>query len=146
MLPVLLLLLLESGSNERRGWLGSEVVVVLGAKEKSDEGEVRALEAAAFEAAFTGKEQCLEAGKDGTTSSPHAQLSRLLRIEIYGLLIHRLPSVMNLAEVGKCKFINQAECHSRMLQHVIKVKVLDLVFRGVDFMIAVLEVRLDDER
>ena len=33
-----------------------------------------------------------------------------------------------------------------MLQHVIKVKVLDLVFRGVDFVIAVLEVGLDDER
>lgn len=53
---------------------------------------------------------------------------------------------MNLAEVGKCKFINQAESHSRVLQHVIKVKVLDLVFRRVDFMIAVLEVGLDNER
>ena len=57
-----------------------------------------------------------------------------------------LPSVMILAEVGKGKFINQAESHSRVLQHVIKVKVLDLVFRGVDFMIAVFEVGLDDER
>ena len=33
-----------------------------------------------------------------------------------------------------------------MLQHVIEVKVLDLVFRGVNLSIAVLEVRLDDER
>ena len=48
----------------------------------------------------------LEAGKDGTTFSPHAQLSRLSRIEIHGLFIHRLPNVMNLAEVGKCKLIN----------------------------------------
>ena len=52
---------------------------------------------------------------------------------------------MNLAEVGKCKFVNQAESHSRVLQHVVEVKVLDLVFRGVYFVIAVFEVRLNNE-
>ncbi len=119
---------------------------MLGAKEKDDEGEVPALKAPAFEAVFMGKERCLEAGRDGTASSVHAQQSRLSRIDILGLFIHRLPNTINLAEIGKCKFVNQAESHSRVLQHVIEVKVLDLVFCGVNFVIAVLEVRLDDER
>ena len=99
-----------------------------------------------FEAVFIGKEQCLEAGKDETASSVHPQQSQHSRIEIHGLIVHRLSNSINLAEVGKCKFVNQAESHSRMLQHVIEVKVLDLVFRGVNFVIAVFEVRLDDER
>ena len=58
MLPVLLLLLLESGSNERKFWLGFEVCC-LGSEGKDNEGEVRPLEAPAFEAAILGKEQCL---------------------------------------------------------------------------------------
>ncbi len=109
-------------------------------------GEVRVLKAPAVEAVFIGKEQCLEVGKDGTASSGHAQQSQLSRIEMHELLVHRLSNAINLAEVGKCKFVNQAESHSRVLEHMIEVKVLDLVFCGVNFVIAVLEVRLDDER
>ena len=88
----------------------------------------------------------MEAGQDATASSMHAQQSRLSRIEIHGLFIHRLSNAINLAEVGKCKFVNQAESHSCVLQHVTEVKVLDLVFCGMNFVIAVLEVRLDNER
>lgn len=109
-------------------------------------GEVGALKAPAFEAVFIRKEQCLEAGKDGTASSVQPQQSRLSRIEIHGLLVHRLSNARNLAEIGKRKFVNQAKSHSRVLQHVIEVKVLYLVFRGMNFVIAVFEVRLDDER
>ena len=83
---------------------------------------------------------------DGRASSGHAQQLRLSRNEMHGLFVHRLSNAINLVEVGKCKFVNQAESHPRVLQHVIEVKVLDLVFRGVNFVIAVFEVRLDDER
>ena len=58
MLPVLLLLLLDFGSNERKFWLGSEVCC-LESEGKDNEGEVRALVAPAFEAVILGKEQCL---------------------------------------------------------------------------------------
>ena len=33
-----------------------------------------------------------------------------------------------------------------MLKHVVKAEILDLVFRGVDFLVRVLEVAFDDER
>ena len=109
-------------------------------------GEVLVPKAPAVEAVFIGKEQCLEVvGKDETASPAHAQQSRISRIEMHGLLVHRLANAINLAEVGKCKFVNQAERHPRVLQHVIEVKIVDLVFRSVNLVIAVFEVRLDDK-
>jgi hypothetical protein len=52
---------------------------------------------------------------------------------------------MRLLKLGKRKLIRQAECQLRMLQHVVEAEVLNLVLGCVDLVVAVLEVRLNDE-
>ena len=81
-LPVLLLLVLESGSSNRKRWLGTEDCCCIGTKE-DEVGEILVPKALAVEAVFIGKEQCLEIGKDETASSGHAQQSRISRIEMH---------------------------------------------------------------
>jgi hypothetical protein len=55
-------------------------------------------------------------------------------------------SNMRLLELSKRKLVRQAKCQLRMLQHVVEAEVLNLVLGGVDLIVAVLEVRLDNER
>ena len=45
----------------------------------------------------------------------------------------------------KCQFKGKGKCHSRVLQHVCKIEIFDLVLSGVDLVVRILEVALDDK-
>ena len=49
-------------------------------------------------------------------------------------------------ELVECELISQTESQLGVLQHMLKAQVLQLVLGSVNFLVAVLEAALDDER
>ena len=54
-------------------------------------------------------------------------------------------SLERLLKLRKRKLVRQPQRQPRMLQHVIKAQILNLILRRMDLLIRVLEIRLDDE-
>lgn len=50
-----------------------------------------------------------------------------------------------LLEVGECKLVSEPKGQSCMLQHMIETEVFNLVLRGMNLVVRVLEVGFDDE-
>lgn len=60
---------------------------------------------------------------------------------------HRTPSrSFYLFEIGRRQLIYKPQSQSRMLQHVVETEIFDLIFASVDFIVRILEVRLNHKR
>ena len=71
--------------------------------------------------------------------STHRQGQHSVTIQI------QLGTALVVIKLSKSQLVDKPKCQLCVLQHMVEAEKINLVLRGVDFIVRVLEIRLDDE-